>query len=369
MNRAPTLPASVERNKETQIAGILYANARDGYIGSMFNVILVGFVLYRISPTLGLAIWITAGVILNILRLLQSKVYFRNPNARAPSDWINIQRVLTFLAGLLYGALAFFLFEPENPEYQSLVVFLVGGMGAAAVGTYAIDLITYRLFLFSALFPLIIRAFYEQTEVYITLGIMLITLVLVMHRAAKQTNKAMIENVEMSLSLQYRATHDGLVDLLNKEEFLKRFEEERSRLSKSGEAMSIVFIDLDNFKKLNDTYGHQAGDKALIEIGNIVRASIRKEDIAARFGGDEFMVFLRSNNHSAAESLATHILKGIQLYQGSLNEQESGLGASIGIGYSSNPTIKFDDLLRAADKACYEAKNQGKGRISILSAD
>ena len=248
-----------------------------------------------------------------------------------------------------------------------LVILLAGGMGAAAVGTHSIDKTTYKLFLLPAVAPLIIRCFMEQTDVHVTIALMLCFLVLIMVRAANQTRQILIDNINMTESLRYRATHDGLVDLLNREEFQKEFDEITASPAPpiGNSVISIIFIDLDNFKTLNDTLGHLAGDKALVKIGEIIRSSIRKTDIAARFGGDEFMILIQSDSVEQAKSVADKILNEIDQVQEDLQQKAIPLTASIGIGYGSHETVSFNKLLSAADKACYQAKNTGKGKTCL----
>jgi len=349
-----------------QVVKMLYSNAVGAIIGSVFNILLVSMVLATIYPILGLLIWFILGQVLNIIRFYFYRSFLAN-NTRFQTDtWLKIHRALTFLSGCIYGTLAVFFFSSEYPLYQMLVMLLSGGMGAAAVGTHAVDSLTFKAFLFSAVIPLIVRLLFEDTEVHYILSAMLCLLLLVMINAAKQTQKIMIDNIYMSQSLRYRATHDGLVDLLNKDEFCKEFDilMSNSRTS-SNNITSIIFIDLDNFKILNDTYGHQAGDKALIKIGQIIRNSIRKSDIAARFGGDEFMILIQSTCLADATTIAEKILKQIDSFHKTMTEANTTLGASIGIGYSQLHEIPYCQLLQKADQACYKAKQSGKGKICL----
>ena len=122
-------------------------------------------------------------------------------------------------------------------------------------------------------------------------------------------------------------------------------------------------IDLDNFKVLNDTHGHQAGDDALIKVGEIIRTTIRNSDIAARFGGDEFMILIQSNSVAQAKNIAEKIQVKLRQFQTSMKGLDASFGASVGIGYSDQMPILFEDLLSVADKACYEAKKSGKNKI------
>jgi diguanylate cyclase (GGDEF)-like protein len=198
----------------------------------------------------------------------------------------------------------------------------------------------------------------EQTDVHNALAMMLVLLVLVLHRSAGQTRDILRENIAMSYSLNYRATHDPLVALLNRREFKNRFDTVQDQMAKD-EIQAIIFIDLNNFKMLNDTYGHQAGDEALVEVSNIIRNSIRRSDVAARFGGDEFVIFMRASGLSDIEAVGQKIIDSIDLYTMPKSNPDAKLGASLGIAYTSNSGVSFETLLKVADQACYKAKKAG----------
>ncbi len=363
------LPNQAKKWYEEQVVSVLYSNLRGAISGSIINIVLVSFVLWPIYPTYSLLAWFSFGLLLNILRLYFYSRYSNHPNEYTSSFWLNIHRSLTAISGAMYGILAFFFFSSEHPLHQILVILLAGGMGAAAIGTHSVDRITYQAFLFLAVIPLTVRAFLEYTEVHLVVSAMLCVLMLIMLRAAKQSRQIMIDNIYMSQTLRYRATHDSLVDLLNREEFQREYHRVIKELSKqkSTEAklVSIIFIDLDNFKTLNDTMGHQAGDNALITISNIIRKSIRETDIAARFGGDEFMILIVSERIDQAAAVAEKIQLKIEKFQQSFSEHKLSFGASIGIGYAEQDNADFDALLKAADQACYQAKHSGKGRICL----
>lgn len=349
-----------------QITQVLYKSAGGAIIGSVVNIALVAFVLSEVYPTISLLTWFCSGQILNLIRWFTLVQYNNSPQKYSAYTWLQLHRVLTFLSGALYGILAIFFLSSEIPIYQILVILLVGGMGAAAVGTHGVDNITFRSFLLAAILPLIGRCIYEDNHVYTTVALMLCLLIVIMIKSANHTQKIMLDNIRMSESLRYRATHDGLVGLLNREEFKRAFDKKTNANIKlnNNNLLSIIFIDLDNFKKLNDTLGHLEGDKALIEIGEIIRHCIRKTDIAARFGGDEFMILLESTSIDEPNLVAEKVLDRIQDFNNNMNHEfEPSLGASIGIGYSDDQEVSFSQLLQAADQACYKAKHAGKGKI------
>jgi len=355
--------SSQSKHYQNAITQMLYQNAGGATSGSTINAILITYVLWPEFPAAQLLVWFIAGMLVNGVRWFVVHQFRRESNEERTSYWLTIYRILALLSGTVYGILAWFFFYPEQIVYQVLVILLVGGMGAAAVGTHGVDKVTYRAFMLSAMIPLIARCFGEGNDAYITMGIMLCLLAAIMTKAANQTHQIMLENFMMSESLRYRATHDGLVDLLNREEFEKNFRQSQSLVKEDGVVTALIFIDLDNFKQLNDSLGHMEGDRALIKISHIIRESIRKTDIAARFGGDEFIILVHTSSLTEVIAIAEKVSQSVKASKLEINHQQS-IDASIGIGYSDKHDIDLHTLLHAADQACYQAKNSGKGKIA-----
>jgi diguanylate cyclase (GGDEF)-like protein len=165
--------------------------------------------------------------------------------------------------------------------------------------------------------------------------------------------------------LVFELQHDGLTGLLNRGAFARRVRETISRVS-GDRTNAVVFLDLDDFKPINDTYGHAAGDRLLKVIGERLLASIRPHDLAARFGGDEFAVFLspisnREEAAVAANRLLLAISQPIELVDGEYVTP----GASIGVAIASKDDT-LESILERADAAMFQAKNQGKGHVEVL---
>lgn len=167
-----------------------------------------------------------------------------------------------------------------------------------------------------------------------------------------------LNNVQSFIALERMSIIDPLTQLYNRNFFVKNLEKEIMRLNRYGGSLAIMFIDLDDFKKLNDTYGHTVGDIVLKEFANLIKNSLRDIDIAARFGGEEFVIMLPNTEREGAYATAKRLQEKIA------NTSLAGhkITASIGIAsYYKGLTAK--SLIERADKAMYRVKKTQKGSI------
>jgi diguanylate cyclase (GGDEF)-like protein len=171
------------------------------------------------------------------------------------------------------------------------------------------------------------------------------------------------ERRSLEEELQHRALHDPLTGLPNRALFYERLEQ---ALRHRSEQVAVLFLDLDDFKTVNDTYGHQVGDELLCVVGDAIRHAVRGSDTVARLGGDEFAILVdRDASASAATSLATRLLTAI----GSPKEiagRDRAVGTSIGISVGGSGATSAERLMREADVAMYVAKSQGKSGYSVF---
>jgi diguanylate cyclase (GGDEF)-like protein/PAS domain S-box-containing protein len=169
------------------------------------------------------------------------------------------------------------------------------------------------------------------------------------------------ERKQFEEQLTYQAFHDSVTDLANRALFRDRVEHALSRRGNGSRSLAVLFLDLDNFKNINDTFGHDAGDRVLQTISGRLRSGLRTGDTAARLGGDEFAVLLEDIAHETAISeIVAQLLDSITAPLW-LDGREASVECSIGIAiaHSTNgtePSVTVDELLRNADVAMYEAK-------------
>ncbi|HEV8490341.1 MAG TPA: EAL domain-containing protein [Candidatus Limnocylindrales bacterium] len=173
------------------------------------------------------------------------------------------------------------------------------------------------------------------------------------------------ERRSLEEQLRHQAFHDSLTGLPNRALFLDRLVHALTRTRRGRAPLAVVFLDLDDFKAVNDSLGHAAGDELLIAVAGRIRATVRDADTAARMGGDEFAILLEdASDVLAARATAARILDAIRT-PFRLLDRDVAVHASAGIAMYASPEQSADELLRNADISMYSAKTQGKDRLVV----
>jgi diguanylate cyclase (GGDEF)-like protein/PAS domain S-box-containing protein len=175
------------------------------------------------------------------------------------------------------------------------------------------------------------------------------------------------ERIKLEEQLTHQAFHDSLTGLANRALFRDRLDHALARASRSDLQVAVLLVDLDGFKQVNDSLGHDAGDELLREVGGRFEKLVRASDTAARFGGDEFALLLEDVDEQDAVALAQRILDQLAMPI-AIADREVALGASIGIVVRPGPAGS-EELVRDADIAMYAAKDGGRGRYEVFSPE
>ena len=179
------------------------------------------------------------------------------------------------------------------------------------------------------------------------------------HRKNDQLNTALNQVQEM-------AATDALTGIYNRRHFSRALDQLFADSFRYGGELSAVMIDLDGYKQLNDSLGHQVGDQILVIVGELLKQNVRKSDVAARYGGDEFVLLLPHVAAAEATQLVTRVRDEFKRRTAELLGRERGLTMSIGVAaMSASRPINADGLIAAADAALFESKQNGRDRITI----
>ncbi|HMN44755.1 MAG TPA: EAL domain-containing protein [Povalibacter sp.] len=174
---------------------------------------------------------------------------------------------------------------------------------------------------------------------------------------------------ELSRQLSYEASHDALTGLINRREFESRLQSALDTAQSNNAAHALCYVDLDQFKVINDSCGHVAGDELLRQLAQTLQERVRSNDTLARLGGDEFGLLLHNCSLEDATAVATGLLRAVEQHQFVWGNSTFSVGASIGVVPVTGAFRRITQLLQAADAACYAAKDQGRNRIHVYRED
>ena len=173
----------------------------------------------------------------------------------------------------------------------------------------------------------------------------------------------------LSEELSYQAKHDSLTSLYNRREFERRLDAAIASLDAGGPAWALLYMDLDQFKLINDTSGHYAGDQLLAQLANLLLGMLPEKAVVARLGGDEFAILVEGASENDAVALAERIRTDIDGYSFGWEQRNYTISASIGVVMLRGAGLSQRTLLAHADTACYMAKERGRNRVHLFSEE
>jgi len=178
--------------------------------------------------------------------------------------------------------------------------------------------------------------------------------------------------VDLKIVLRENVT-DSLTSIYNRRYLEQRLSEEVDRAARYQAPLSVMMLDIDHFKSINDTWGHQAGDKILSEIGELIKSSGRVSDIVARYGGEEFLILAPSTDAEAAYNLAERIRENTEKHNFEINvsdleKRSVSVTVSAGVAQLAAHGITGDQLVKFADEALYRAKHSGRNCVMLEEA-
>lgn len=180
--------------------------------------------------------------------------------------------------------------------------------------------------------------------------------------AASDAEQALIQT---NKKLAHLATTDPVTNLVNRRIILSRIEQEKSRVERGSKSFSLIMVDVDNFKQVNDRFGHGGGDYVLVTLAELISLSLRKQDEVARWGGDEFLIMLPETDMEGGIFVAEKIRNKIELTVFAYREWTIPVTITLGVG-SCDANMGIGSCIRKADQALYIGKQAGKNRVGII---
>jgi len=356
---------------------LAFENSIMSLTANIFCSFVIVILLWPVVDNQGLIAWLGSICMLTLCRLILQQKYEKNEVGPAEYNFWRITFIASaFLAGCLWGALSIFLFPDSSILHQAYLTFVLGGVCAGAVTAYAPLRGAFPAFVVSVLAPYALAMSmtdHAEGKVMAALvGAFLLILLRTSRLARKNVEDVLalqVRNADLTRALHHRATHDSLVDLVNHGEFNRRLERIASTDRREGGEYSLIFIDLDLFKEVNDSGGHAAGDMILKGVATSLKHLTRAGDTVARVGGDEFALLLEGCPHKRAMDIAERIRQDISDLRIDLDGLTYSVKASLGVAYGQSGVHSASGMLKAADAACYSAKQDGRNQVCINKAN
>ncbi len=323
-------------------------------------VMLAIFLWHSVNPRLMTA-WVGMIVLVNGLRVLLVPDMAGQQEISRLKRGMVVAVLLTTMAGALWGSAALWLF-PEDLTHQLILMLTLAGFAAGAMTLVSSIPLAYPLFVILVLAPLAMVLQRSAIEAYRDASILLTVYGLYLMISYKTHRKLFLESVRLRIRLQQLVQTDPLTRIPNRRYFDERFPNECRRACRDAVPLTLVLLDIDHFKRLNDTLGHQVGDQVLREVASRLQAVIRRPgDFVARIGGEEFAIVLPGTDAAGAEVMVRKLqdaVRDIELpgSMGDGNRLTVSMGVATCDGHEGDPERMF----ARADAALYRAKQEGR---------
>ena len=346
---------------EFERINIFYVNSSFAYLGSAISVLFLGFIVYKYASPNMAFLWVLAVFVSFLPRIITSIIFKRKLNNHeiTPNNISPWERyyILNSIFPFLCFASVIFIPYQENTFISILFcTVIILSMVSGGVLTYSTSTGVMMLHINISMLSLIAKYFWMQNIIFTVLGCYLIIAYILLMRLAKKHNKAFIENISLKIESKNQSLIDPLTKLWNRRRLYLFIEKLIPASRRSGEPFSIIMLDIDHFKKFNDTHGHNAGDDLLVEVSGILLKCSREQDLVVRYGGEEFIVVLPSTNIEQAKVIAERIHASIK--------ENTDVTISAGLAIYSDQ-MDFEKLVKQADKALYAAKEDGRNRFIV----
>ncbi len=355
----------------------LFAANRATLVSSALIAIVLAYAQRNSIPSYLVTAWLSSVLIVNFIRFMITRQHKKNPSndIKVTNKRLAQFRLGVMISGLLWGMSSVLIYPYNDLQHQMFIIFILAGLAAGGIVSYSVDLVSAISYTMAILTPILIRLFFDESEMSFSMGVSGILFLIFMLISIRNINRNFLENitlrhqaVDREDEIKQLAFYDLLTNLPNRRLLLDRLDHALSFSVRSGRRGALLFLDLDNFKMLNDTLGHDMGDLLLKKVAERLLRCVRESDTVSRLGGDEFIVMLEDLSDAPVEAaeqvqiVADLIIETLNIpYM--LNALGYNSTASIGVALFGDHGNSHEELLKHADIAMYEAKKAGRNTV------
>ena len=372
---AADVAAQVRRSIELKLRGeqlrVMYSQLVPRVWGVLILAIPLSCIFLPLVDHVLLGIWFGLVALNTVVRTVIVLAYKR----KSPSDvnvphWERLFVWPQFAAALIWGIGGVLLMPPDMLLYQLVIFFGLISISAAVANLSTVQSTLEKLTLLAYVLPITLHFFWQRELIQVTTALVSCVTVFAIMRSMSVQNSMLQKSFHLSYELQLAkaqaeqlARTDMLTGLNNRRAFTEQAGAVLSHVRRLGTPVAAIMLDIDNFKKINDTYGHPTGDAALQHLARLLKDSLRESDVCGRVGGEEFAILLPGSGINDARGVAEKLRERLAASTVSFNAQSIAMTASLGVSCGS---LDMQELLRVADTALYRAKEGGRNKVVCM---
>lgn len=360
----------IARQVRTDRLHQLFRQSTSAVLGSFLALLMLCWLCWERFDHAVIAWWVALLTGSTLLRILMFVAYFRSPDeARTPQRWERIYFATLALSAAIWGGGALAVMPADDLLAQALVMLFTVGMSVSAVSCYSayryMTVVSIALVLLPCTFWLLI----QPSTLQVGMAVAVLVFASFVCSATRKLSDALetafrlTREMELAHSISTRAAQtDELTGLKNRRAFFEQAQRMYNHCQNYQLPLCAVMLDMDHFKHINDTYGHQVGDQVLRQMGMVICRSFRETDVYGRLGGEEFAVLLPDTSLEAAQNIAEALVHSIS---GLMTGPVHCISASIGVASMESSDKDLHSLMSNADKALYRAKARGRNQVAV----
>lgn len=337
----------------------------------LVNIVVIIFAFYGSVPTLHLVVWFFVVSFLLYLRYHYSTTYLKNTTSLSVGTLTSHFKLVSILIALSVSSGIIYLTPATLPFHQAFLAMIVAGLSAGVVMALSYYQSIMRIYLAILIIPFATLMLSYGNKLHILIAILMYLFFVMLILFSKKFYDNFKALVESKHEVYYQAHYDQATGLANRHTLYDRLLLELSRLKRTQHKAALLFIDMDNFKTINDSYGHHLGDMTLKLFATALSSMVRECDTLARFGGDEFIILLSDIQAPTSETkrIAQELAQRIHTYFKhpiEIEHHKITITMSIGIKIIQPDNQNLKEILIDADKAMYTAKERGKNQTHLI---
>ncbi|AZE72793.1 hypothetical protein C4K00_2564 [Pseudomonas synxantha] len=360
----------IEEQVRTDRLHQLFRQSFSAVFGSYLGAAMLCWLCWDRFEHRVMLVWLVLLAGASLLRLKMFMDWFGCPHSeRTPARWERRYWITLMLSAGIWGAGALAVMPSDDRVSQVLVMLFTVGMSVSAVSCYS----AYRYMTLGALalvlLPCTLWLLFQPSSMQVGVAIAVLVFSTFVVGATRKLSDALEKAFRLTRQMEqahtistHAAQTDELTGLKNRRAFFEHAQLLYTQCRQNQQPLCALMLDMDHFKYINDTYGHQAGDQVLRQVGGVISASFRQADVSGRLGGEEFAVLLPNTSLETARNVGEQLIEAIA---GLSAEPVQGLTASLGVASTEGNEHDLPGLMNDADQALYRAKSLGRNQVVV----